>query len=342
MKNLKTTKIKELTILITKECNLNCSYCVQKHIKDKINDQKIKNIKNNFNKLIPFLNDFVYIDLFGGEPLLYQDALKEIISFLRQKEKELNKIFVLKIFTNNLLEINDIQFYIDNKIKFSISYDGLHNNERFPKEKLSLFKYNINILNKFNLIEKVSFSYLFNNEDNYIVKNFLSIKSELNIDPSLIIFYLIREPYYWTKEKIKKYQNDFKNFIKFNEEYYKITGKLTRYIESKLSFFDKNILSCGSGIDRFTIDSKEIIDCGVNTFQNEFFYNQKNQENNYLNFIKDNCSVCEIQNHCDKKCPKYMVTEPELFLLNICEIKKIEIKEIQKLIKRIKYGKYGK
>ena len=319
---LATNSVSELTFIITKECNLNCEYCSQRHIKDIPDKKYINQLTDNFNKIKLFLNDFVYIDLFGGEPLLYQNELKYLINFLRDQENKLNKTFKIRVFTNGILQIKDLEYFEKNKIVFSISFDGL--GDKRGKNKGYIIE-NIKVLNKLNLIDKISFSIL-NPLNNYLLKNYYYISSIIG-NLSKVTHYLIREPYLWTEEGVNNYLKNFDKFIEFSKIYKKDFNEFPLYIKAKLSFFNKNKLGCESGINRFTI-SNNILDCGVINFENEFFAKNKN----YLKIYEKYCSNCEIQKDCDKKCPKYFLDYPEIFNKTFCKIKKYEINKIKELL----------
>ncbi len=320
-----STKIKELTIILTKECNLNCSYCSQKHLKDSPTEEYLNTIFKNFNKMKIFLDDFVYIDIFGGEPLLYQDKIKKVVLFLRKEEQKLNKSFRIRVFTNNLILIKDINFFEEHNIVFSISYDGLGNERgNINKESKKYFLKNIEILKDHNLIDKISFSVL-NPSKDFLLKNYLYISKRIG-NISQVNHYLIREPYLWTEEGVNNYLNNFDKFIEYSKFYFKEYNDYPFYIKVKMSFFGKKMFGCESGISRFTI-SNEILDCGVISFENEFFAKGKN----YLDLYSKICSTCEIKNDCDKKCPKYFFDYPEIFQKVFCKIKKHEIKKIKEL-----------
>jgi len=316
-----STKINELTFILTKECNLNCSYCSQKNIK---NRPDINKLKNNFNKVKLFLDDFIYIDIFGGEPLLYKNQVKELIGFLRYEEKQLNKNFKIRIFSNGTIPIEDLYFYKVNNIVFSISYDGLQSDNRSSKDDI-IIKNLIDLSGpEVDLLDKVSFSVL-NPSKDFLIKNYQYIAEKIG-NFSLINHYLVREPYLWNKEGVRSYLDNFDRFISFSKVYKKCFNEFPFYIQSKLSFFGKNKLGCESGINRFTI-SDEILDCGVINFKNEFF----SEDKNYIDLYKKECSGCEIEMDCDKKCPKYFLDHTEIFKEVFCTIKKYEVKKIKEL-----------
>jgi len=244
-----------------------------------------------------------------------------IIKFLREEEKELNKRFKIRIFTNNLIPIENFDFYIKKQIFFSISYDGLGiqrgkvNNDFFN---------NLRILNEYGLIDKIAFSVL-NPKKDFLLKNYFYVAKQVK-NLSKVTHYLIREPFSWTKKGVDNYLNEFEKFISFAKIYQKEFNEYPLYIKSKLSFFGKNLYGCESGINRFTISDK-ILDCGVLNFDNEFFAKNKN----YINLYETICETCEIKNDCDKKCPKYFYDNPKLFQEVFCKIKKFEIQKIRSL-----------
>jgi sulfatase maturation enzyme AslB (radical SAM superfamily) len=75
--------VKETVFILTEKCNLNCVYCYEKHknksnrtlsadfIKDKIRDQMLAD--NDRQEL--------WIDFFGGEPLLEFDTIREVVDW---------------------------------------------------------------------------------------------------------------------------------------------------------------------------------------------------------------------------------------------------------------------
>ena len=75
---------------------------------------------------MPFLTKDYFLGFYGGEPLLAFSLIKNIVAFLKAKNKKYNKRSTFSITTNGYL-LNDeiIQFLNDSKFHIVISYDGI-------------------------------------------------------------------------------------------------------------------------------------------------------------------------------------------------------------------------
>ena len=123
--------------MLGSECNMNCTYCIQKNNKKNksiiINKDIIKFIrfvaKNNFNQTLE-------IYFFGGEPLLFWTQIKEITEDLLNIKnirftiitngKELDKEKVLYL---NSRKFKIIVSWDGNKSKYTRNYDVIINNK---------------------------------------------------------------------------------------------------------------------------------------------------------------------------------------------------------------------
>lgn len=151
--NLVNSKVLYLTILPTYTCNLACTYCFQHHIEGAIISER------TVNQLILAIKRKIkgykalYIEWFGGEPLL----AKEKVIFMNQKLKEIcnnAKIpYVARMTTNGYYLDLDIfrQLFDNNCFVYYISLDGgkkLHDKQRPCKNGKSSYDMIMN-----NLIE---------------------------------------------------------------------------------------------------------------------------------------------------------------------------------------------
>ena len=121
--------LKALCLNIAHDCNMACRYCFASkgnfggdstlmplEVGIKAIDLLIENSRNRRH---------LEIDFFGGEPLLNFDVVKELIAYIRKREKETNKIFTLTLTTNaTLLDDEKIQFLNENDILLVLSLDG--------------------------------------------------------------------------------------------------------------------------------------------------------------------------------------------------------------------------
>ena len=85
---------KYLTLVLTHQCNLRCTYCYEKH-----KDNKKMTFKTACDILTKEMNiedgsKNVEIDLFGGEPLLEFDLIKRLVEWSRTQNWKKNYIIV--------------------------------------------------------------------------------------------------------------------------------------------------------------------------------------------------------------------------------------------------------
>jgi len=122
-----------VTLVITQSCNLSCTYCYEHHkskavmplkLAKKLIRTELQSIKNN---------DGLELDLFGGEPFLEFELIKQITNFVQE---ECSIPFVIFATTNGTLVHGEIQEWLrDNKDIFTcgLSIDGtreMHNANR--------------------------------------------------------------------------------------------------------------------------------------------------------------------------------------------------------------------
>jgi uncharacterized protein len=135
--------LKSLCLHVAHDCNLRCKYCfadtgdfgggrelMSAETGRKAIDFAIKGSRKRHN---------LEIDLFGGEPLVNFDVVKEIVRYARQREKETGKNIKLTLTTNGtLLNDENIKFLNDNHIMLVLSLDGgkeMHDRMRpFPNQ----------------------------------------------------------------------------------------------------------------------------------------------------------------------------------------------------------------
>ena len=77
---------KTVTLVLTADCNLSCTYCYEIHDKDhrmafatakKILDSEFSNLQDS---------DYITIDFFGGEPFLEYDLIKQIVTYVQEQK----------------------------------------------------------------------------------------------------------------------------------------------------------------------------------------------------------------------------------------------------------------
>lgn len=121
--------IKALCLNIIHDCNLRCKYCfadegeyhgcrqsMSAEVGKKAIDYVIKHSGPRKN---------IEVDLFGGEPLMAMDTIKEVVSYARKVEKEHNKNIRFTMTTNCTLLNDEIMDYLnENMVNIILSIDG--------------------------------------------------------------------------------------------------------------------------------------------------------------------------------------------------------------------------
>jgi uncharacterized protein len=121
--------VKALCLNVAHDCNLKCKYCFadegeykgcRKIITAEVGKKAIDFVIKNSG---PRKN--IEIDLFGGEPLMAFNIIKEIVDYGREQEKIHNKVIRFTMTTNATLLNDEIMEYIDKQMgNIVLSIDG--------------------------------------------------------------------------------------------------------------------------------------------------------------------------------------------------------------------------
>jgi uncharacterized protein len=121
--------VKALCLNVAHDCNLKCKYCFadegeykgcRKIITVEVGKKAIDFVIKNSG---PRKN--IEIDLFGGEPLMAFNIIKEIVDYGREQEKIHNKVIRFTMTTNATLLNDEIMEYIDKQMgNIVLSIDG--------------------------------------------------------------------------------------------------------------------------------------------------------------------------------------------------------------------------
>ncbi|WP_125152688.1 thioether cross-link-forming SCIFF peptide maturase [Clostridium rectalis] len=121
--------IKALCLNIAHDCNLRCKYCFADEGEYKGKRQIMSAEVGK--KAIDFVIEHsgprkhIEIDLFGGEPLIAFDVVKEIVEYAKQQEKVHNKTLRFTMTTNATLLTDEIMDYLDKNMgNIVLSIDG--------------------------------------------------------------------------------------------------------------------------------------------------------------------------------------------------------------------------
>ena len=330
IKDKNINNITELSIILHKGCNLGCSYCTQERYSDSNDEKMTLETFKKFYQDFGFknLNKVINLELFGGEPLLNFETIKEIFDYLyNDLSEEQRKLIYVKINTNGILINEEVIEYFkfigkEFNLRFIISYDGLWQDQRSNPEQNKLIVDNIHKVldNCLSKATKLSYSVYLHPEK--ILKNHLWFMQNFLISENQIQYYLIREPWLWNDELFGKYKKGFTEYFKYYLVKEKQYGLIPGYIQNKIQEINNPKNGCNMGYSRFTLmpdynKTETLSNCGLD---NEFNYDPRvNYEE-----IEDNCKDCEIKDHCNKLCPKKINYKNSRDLNYLCEIKKFE------------------
>lgn len=121
--------IKALCLNVVHDCNLRCKYCFadegeykgcRKPMSAEIGKKAIDYVLENSGSI-----KNIEVDLFGGEPLMVFDTIKEIVDYAKEKDKLYNKNIRFTMTTNATLLNDEIMDYIDKNMgNIILSIDG--------------------------------------------------------------------------------------------------------------------------------------------------------------------------------------------------------------------------
>lgn len=162
-------------LTITDRCNLKCTYCYESNREDKVMDivtaKKIIQEYLNLDKLYSMVN----IVLFGGEPFLYPNLVREICEWTW--ENDWNVPYIFNFSTNGTLLSKDIKAWLRenaNRIIVNLSADG------------TKIAQNANRSNSFDLID---YNFFTDTWEKPMVKMTISNISILNLAENVIFFH---------------------------------------------------------------------------------------------------------------------------------------------------------
>ncbi len=121
--------VKAMCLNIAHDCNLRCKYCFAS-TGDFGKGRKLMTFETG-KQAIDFLleksqdRQVLELDIFGGEPLMNFDVVKQIVEYARSKEAQYNKKFRFTITTNGMLLDDDKIDYINKEMSnVVLSIDG--------------------------------------------------------------------------------------------------------------------------------------------------------------------------------------------------------------------------
>lgn len=128
-RTLESSAIKSVCLNIAHDCNLRCKYCFAETGEYK--GGRMLMSRETARKALDFLmvssknRHNLEVDLFGGEPLMNFDVVKDVVAYGRELEKKFNKRIHFTITTNGVALNDEIIDFINKEIfNLVISIDG--------------------------------------------------------------------------------------------------------------------------------------------------------------------------------------------------------------------------
>jgi uncharacterized protein len=237
-------KVNAITLQVTQQCNLRCSYCVYSGNYNTRSHQNLKMDIDIAKRSIDFLiahsidSPLLSIGFYGGEPLLEFELIKECMIYASSCSR--GKEISYNITTNGTLLTKEIiDFFIQYDVNITVSLDGdkdSHDKNRIfsksGKGSFDVIKRNlIYIKNTYpDFYEKITFNIVLDPTNDFEVIDDFFNKDEM-VKDSIINADFINENY-----AIKKFQRNEKFFIMRNYEIFKM------YL-IKLNILDKGSIS---------------------------------------------------------------------------------------------------
>jgi radical SAM protein with 4Fe4S-binding SPASM domain len=209
-------EINSLQLLVTTDCNLNCSYC---YIKKQKKTMDLGVAKAAIDLLSKSENNQLVV--FGGEPLLVPDLAAEVVKYA--VKKNINEIILT---TNGTIYSKELAEVLKkNKVGVQISVDSYQESQRHRRFKSGESSYGVVIKNLKKYINagiKVSISITVDPENvNNLSSNFLNLSTTFK-DIRLILATCVE----WTDESVQELNIQLDKINNYFLEYLKKERKI--------------------------------------------------------------------------------------------------------------------
>ena len=299
----------ELQIVVTEQCNLNCSYCYMNNNRTFLDRETF----DTFYQSLP-VQDFS-ITFFGGEPLLNWDMVVYITDTVSNDPR-----FKSLTITSNglLLDEEKVAYILANDIKFSWSCDGLYTDKSRAGATLDQYVLQRELIKQ--VTDMVRVSITSTNVD--MIGNYKFFQQYFDMTPE---FWLIEED--WTEydiEHFRRIYSDYISFIitEFREYRIEIPRDIMRnfstLVEGTRNGFPKRRCFDDTA-RRCLMPSGDVGFCARKCVTGDFCRTCDEAE------IYTECEECPITNFCSKGC--WVINDKNGLNKSLCEIYKIILEE---------------
>lgn len=322
-----------VVIVPTMLCNLECGYCLQEHKSVKINKELSENILKYISQNIDQYSS-LYLDWFGGEPLMAQDEIFYILTRVKKLCHDKRKPFISTMTTNGYFLNYEVfkELKKNSVLYYQITIDGLdehHNKMRPCKNGSPSFDIIINNIkdiitrcksNSFRICIRL-------NIDKYLYENIDKVIDSFKVlfgDDSRIQFFLTPIVDMGGK-KIEKIKDELLKrrdlLLDLNRKFYQ--AGLELYCEEKEGInvqqcysygknnftfnYNSQILKCNQGVGNSEFEKADI--CTVGSFNNSGCIELNENYDYWLNKkINVDCINCLFLALCQSvQCPLRLI-----------------------------------
>lgn len=184
-----STRIYNLIINTTLECNLSCWYCYETHLRNSFLPLSLVSVITEHLKLKSAIEPFEVLELsfFGGEPMMNYRAVRQLLTDIKELSEHLGFKVNLTFVTNGtFLHERYIAILKPFATRFQITLDGneeIHNSIRIQKSKSSkkgTYKKIIEGLKLYNSIDADFYFTIRINYDNKVLANIDALIDDLD------------------------------------------------------------------------------------------------------------------------------------------------------------------
>ncbi|MGL5724455.1 radical SAM protein [Cetobacterium sp.] len=324
-----------LEVSLTTNCNLSCYYCFAKN-NDGVNSLKIE----EFNHSLKIIKDLIkednleekdlLIKIYGGEPLLHKNLLKEILNNIKEfqfNNKEIKT--TTAIITNGTLLNEDFSNFINEinkeilvKLNFSLEL-----NEKFQdkirsfkngKETFNIILENIKSFKKINGLKKVNIQTVMSpdflkNADSYI--SFVEkYKNDFNFSILPMFDKTFNKENIYLIEKMKLIFDYYNKKIEENDYYHINFFQIYRSFANSYYYLNSfNLTHCTAGNKTLSVMPDKILACSKLHYKKKKY---KKYEN--LNDFKKTRKMYGELTKYDLECYKCMSKNKNFGCLGVC------------------------
>ena len=300
----------------TLDCNFNCWYCYEKHIRgSRLSNDRVENIKNLITNIFS-KPEIKYINLgfFGGEPFMYfNNTSKHIIEHANSLSVKTSKDLTVQFTTNgSLLNDSIIEYLSKFKCSFQITLDGykdIHDSTRHYRNNNGSYEKIIGNIKKScsaGIKVIIRINYTNDNVDSvaYIMSDFFSIdKSERDR-----LYFDFQRVWQERKDRGDKTELKMKEIRKkFRKEGFIVLANYIPQDVRRSCYGDKrNYAIINYNGDVFGCTARDFTkDCRIGVLDSEgniVYDEEKLNMRNKAKLYKNECKVCRIAPLCGGGC----------------------------------------